>query len=218
MKASFVEVLYGSQARGNTDKLSDVDVLQVGDGDLPAPPLAEPHRLSVSRYSWEEFQHMRDNGSPFLVHLQTEGRVVGGNRAGISLYRSLMQYLPRYKHVTRDTDAFQLALIDAEDALLHQDSSPEFEAAAIATVVRHASILGCYLMDSPQFGRYEPTRKFCEARRLPGSIVDDFPHLYEHRIALARGYAWPRDTDYEYVRTWVRRAGLLVREVANVAA
>ena len=71
--------VYGSMARGDSDDLSDVDVLVVGpDGEeagdlLKTVGLSEP-KVSISQYSWNEIQGMAAYGSLFLHHIRLEGR------------------------------------------------------------------------------------------------------------------------------------------------
>lgn len=216
----FVEVLYGSHARGQDDHQSDIDILRVVDETCGVPPsvAGSNKRLSISEYKWDEFTRMQESGAPFLAHLRADGRIIGGDDEGISRYRLLTEALPPYKYAGRDLASFMDALSDVNRALVLRDSGPEFEAATIATVIRHASILGCYLLGTPRFGRHEPTSHFCNIRRLPMTYAKDFPLLYQHRIALARGYAWPSGCTYIYAGMWLERARVLIREVANVAA
>jgi predicted nucleotidyltransferase len=87
--------LYGSQARGDTDTLSDVDVLVAGEVDAEALgqlPYSQP-QLSVVRYDWDELELMASYGSLFLHHVRLEGRPQYADKN--SRLATLLETLPR---------------------------------------------------------------------------------------------------------------------------
>ncbi len=210
----YAAVLYGSAARGDEDTKSDIDVLVVGDA-APALRLDFPaRRLSVSHYQWDEFLGLRDYGSPFLHHLKDEGRLIACDDAGQRAYCDAMVTLPPYMGGRRDVAAFRLALEDVAAAA--QDpatSSYVFELGVVATVVRHASILGCYLHGRPTYGRYEAVRRFSSLAGLPSSLAADFPALYAFRLAHSRGQAVPLGGSWQLLRLWLHRAQLLLERL-----
>jgi hypothetical protein len=214
IRAPYVVVLYGSVARGTADGFSDRDVLVLSDGSNDRRFLAQTdRRLSVSTYRWSDFDTMHDYGSLFLQHLRSEGRILEGTNEGRDKYHRLLQSLPRYCRPVEDIRAFRRALDDVSSAIRHRDSTPEFELAALATVMRHSAILGCYLINQMDFGRYSAVRAFCHSRGLPEGMGEGFPFLYSFRMSLARSHPWPEGASYGVVGWWLRRARLLVREV-----
>ncbi len=179
--------LYGSQARGDADVRSDVDVLLAG--DVPSERVATyqarfGHRLAPSAYTFDELRNMRAYGSLFLLHLAKEGHVLEA-APGARRLSTLLQNLPPYRHFRRDLASFQATLADVRDSL-RGDCSPPFELAVVATVVRHASVLGCYLTQRPTFGRSAPVVAFCGAVGVPDETRDELLALYEHRMAAVR--------------------------------
>ncbi|WP_446211504.1 nucleotidyltransferase domain-containing protein [Micromonospora sp. IBSANI012] len=214
----FVVVLYGSHARGAADEQSDRDLLVVSDDSSVYSGIeAANPQACVSQYRWNEFRAMRNAGSPFLVHLKLEGRVIGGNDHGLRHYRTLLADLPAYAKSREDVRAFDMSLDDIESAIRERDSTPEFEAAAVATTIRHAAILGCYLLGQPRFERYAAIEHFCSQRNLPAEIAEQFPKIYAYRMSLARLRRWPDDANYELVKLWTQRARILVKEVDRLA-
>src|SRR6478609_7822845 len=89
----FVSVLYGSAARGDSDNLSDIDILIIDD---------DPHRqyfypdASVVRYEWSEIAEMKTYGSLFLRHLRQHSRILDGNIVGKISYTELLEQVPSY--------------------------------------------------------------------------------------------------------------------------
>jgi hypothetical protein len=160
---------------------------------------------------------MAKYGSLFLHHLRSEGQIVDGNDAGQQEYRIILNRLPAYKKSRENVRAFREALADIKCAVDLGDSSLDFESAALATLLRHSAILGCYLTGDTDFGRYSAVESFCYRRYLPAAIGAEFPALYAYRMSLARAQPWPYFTDLEFVEQWVERASHVIEEVANVA-
>lgn len=152
-----VVVLYGSVARGDDDDWSDVDILVVGsDADVPNS-IAElrmdaKRPINISHYTWAEFQSMHVSGSLFLHHLAAEAKPLYFERSGRAKYEAVIQSLPHYRHADRDLRAFRLGVSDVRRGL-SIGLSPLFEMAVLGGIVRHASVLACYLVGSPVFGR-----------------------------------------------------------------
>jgi Nucleotidyltransferase domain len=179
----FVEVLYGSAARGDDDTLSDVDVLIVEDRHIHRPSI---QGATVVRYTWKEFCDMSEYGSLFLRHLRAEGRLIRCDGAGKKNYRRLLERLPPYPRALFDLRSFESAINDSELALTAGDTSVEFELASLATVMRHCSILASYLMGEEDFSRTGAVDLCCDRFGLGDNPKQQFRWLYTYRIAIAR--------------------------------
>ena len=148
--------LYGSRARGNADQSSDTDLLVVADSEdqvADAIKGLDFPKVNVSFYSWAEIERMQTYGSLYLCHIAEEGvqlRCFGADR----LERILID-LPRFTRARDDLAGFRKALIEGKEALA-EGSWPDFECEVIATVARHAAILGSYCSGQPAFGRELP--------------------------------------------------------------
>lgn len=211
---SVVEVLYGSCARGDSGADSDIDVLLLGQQPLTlGVNTAEGLRTAVTAYSWQEFQRMADYGSLFLHHLKQEGRVVGGSATGRARFDRVLSELPAYSRAMLDVSSFEMAIADVEEALSWGDTGLRYELSALATVIRHSSIVGCYLVGSPCFGRYDSVTRFVERTALDAEIAVDFPSLYQFRLAECRDMPAP-EPSMDEATLWVHRARLFVKEVA----
>jgi predicted nucleotidyltransferase len=180
----FVEVLYGSVARGDDDSLSDIDVLIIDDLAARQPTLGS---ATVVRYTWPEFKEMASYGSLFLRHLHSEGRIISADDNGRESYAEITRNLPQYERVQFDLESFELAISDSAHALACGDTSVEFELASLATVMRHCSILGSYLVGCDNFSRTGALDLCCDRLGLGIAPKDQFRQIYGYRISIARG-------------------------------
>lgn len=178
--------MYGSHARGDADAVSDLDVLVISEDSLDEGEVVsfaelDSPRLSISQYTWAEIRGMASYGSLFLQHIRLEGRCLkeGGSVRG--QLAGMLESMSPYARVAEDVAGFRLALLDVRDSL-ERNGSSAFEASVLATLLRHASILGCYISGLASFGRIEPVRRIVRAWNLAPEIADRFPDLYGFRI------------------------------------
>jgi hypothetical protein len=188
---TYVKLLYGSRARGEADSWSDIDVLVVDDG-----PLAD--------YMWSDIAHLRAYGSLFLWHLHLESLILDADAPGRELWVKLTSDLPGYGRAQQDLDAFQMVLEDISNALRLEDSSPEFEGAVLARTIRHAAILACFLLGSPDFSRYRAVVRAMASFGI-SAIEEEFETLYG--LVLRPGTAAPAE---RVLAEWIDRGFELV--------
>jgi hypothetical protein len=150
--------LYGSRARGTADDVSDTDLLVVGSASGVAcarTQYAYP-RIAVSHYEWSEVEVMHSYGSLFLHHLSSEGiRLEPNASQPPSRLERQLSGLPQFTRAEHDLVTFRRACQEARRSLM-QGGWPDLELQVMATVVRHAAILGCYCAGEPDYGRETP--------------------------------------------------------------
>ena len=178
--------LYGSHARGVVDSCSDVDILVATDALTPIEELQGnvPLKLngaSLTVYSWSEIKLMAEYGSLFLQHLKLEAKPLYESPSHRGVLRELLDEMADYKHARRDIRGFRVVLEDVGEAL-SSGGQKEYELSVLATIVRHSSILGCWLLSQPSFGRLEPVSCFVALRNIKSVVGSEFPSLYDYRL------------------------------------
>lgn len=176
--------LYGSQARGDADSESDIDVLIVADEHVPQADIAHliptGRTPSLSRYRWSEIKGMAAYGSLFLHHLKLKGRALYEDGQCQGQLANILDHLPQYQRALLDVRAFKMTVQDVRRSINH-GGSPLFEASVLGTVLRHSAILGCYVSGFPTFGRIKPVLRIVEAWGLSPVIASKFSELYRLR-------------------------------------
>ena len=210
--------LYGSRARGDEDVLSDVDVFVVSDVEVSKIEIAQlvpelPDDISVSQYSWDEVAGMANYGSLFLHHLWTEGQVLWEASSSKSKLSKLLSEMGNYTHARRDVRGFMAVLGDVK-ASLETGGVFTYELGVLGTVLRHSSILGCWLEGTPSFARIEPVKRIVSRYDLPSEISSEFPKLYEYRLYCDGRIKTAQEPTRHQADVWLER----VLEVVNAIA
>ena len=213
--------LYGSHARGDRDTLSDVDILAVSDGLCEfyevRSEINEPFRnVGVSHYSWQEIEDMATLGSLFLHHVRLEGRPIYESVTCKDRLGSMLQSLGGYQNVMRDVNGFKTVLSDVREEI-KGDPIYWYELAVLATVIRHCSILGCWLLGAPAFGRVRPVERVAEALDLGEGLGRDFPELYRYRLYFEGRVGANLPAGKHCAREWLGRAESLVDAIEELA-
>jgi hypothetical protein len=209
--------LYGSNARGDGDASSDVDVLVAGECDIAPRDVGIPtaNRLSMTRYSWPEIEQMAGYGSLFLHHIRLEGRPLLETEE--RRLATILDSLPPYKRAAQELDCFRQVLADVELAL-RGDHSPAFELSVVATAARHSAILGCYLIGEPDFGRTSAFRRLLPRLGYSPDFADEMEVLYAFRQAENESRPLDATVSSEDVREWVMRIRVILHQVEALAA
>lgn len=217
--AGYAVWLYGSHARGVSDSYSDLDILVAEDlptnineikRHIPLPSSG----ASVSRYTWNEISGMAKYGSLFLQHLKLEAYPLYETPSHQGMLRKLLNELGDYKFAQRDIIGFQTVLDDVAEAL---DSKEEetYELAVLGTVIRHSTILGCWLLKQPSFGRLEPVSRFVKLRGIKYLVEKEFPYLYRYRL-YTDGRLGRESLPKLSGSRWLERARLVIANVEEL--
>lgn len=159
---------------------------------------------------------MTGYGSLFLHHLRLEGRPLYEDRSCAGRLRGKLDGIGPYTKASRDVTAFQTVLADVRESLPHGDVVMH-DLAVLATLVRHASILGCWLIGDPQFGRTTPVERYARARGLCAAReVDGFSELYKYRLYFDKRTE-QRDLVPICAQQWLRCADSLVSSLREIA-
>lgn len=165
---------------------SDVDILVVGDEPISSEIVSalvelDGAPLSLSRYTWSEIERMATYGSLFLHHLRLEAHPIFEGSIVSGRLHKILGTLPSYNRVREDYIAFRTVAMDVKASLLEGGFIP-FELSVLATVVRHACILGCYLEDRPTFGRFTPVNRLVTLWDLDKNIIRTYSKIYSYKL------------------------------------
>ncbi|MGA3117920.1 MAG: nucleotidyltransferase domain-containing protein [Syntrophobacteraceae bacterium] len=198
--------LYGSAARGDSDHISDLDVFialdefqQIGEVRRIARVMGEI--WSVSAYLWTELEGMASYGSLFLHHLRLEGRPLYESPKGRAHCATILSSLGPYRHAKRDVLAFRSVLSDVKESI-DFGCVVHYELSVIATVMRHAGILGCYISGEPKFGRLEPVHRLVSLWSLHDKLSEKFTELYMFRLAADARAVLPFEPSMQDLEGW----------------
>ena len=213
--------LYGSHARGNWDHCSDLDIFitapqTVNIDELQSFIPISFEKASISRYTWDEVLGMAMYGSLFLHHLNLEGYPLYESPLCSGTLKSIFSNLGDYEYAHRDLCGFNTVLDDIDEALKVKGTEI-YELSVLATVIRHCSILGCWLLGTPQFGRLKPVQSIVERFQFERGMATEFPNLYKYRL-----YIDSREEENNLAslqpHIWLNRAKTLVRKLEDIVS
>jgi hypothetical protein len=147
---------------------------------------------------------MAGYGSLFLHHIKLEGRPLANSDGGDPLL-GLLSDLPPYQRGREEIRAFRTVLSDVRLSI-SRAHSPAFELAVVATALRHAFILGCYVSKKPDFGRTSPFRTLAPDLGLTSSGVDALTALYDFRLHQHGRSLAPFEATTAIISEWLMRA------------
>ena len=150
--------LYGSRARGDADHFSDTDVLVIADDAAQPDEIAsilDYVNINISQYSWKEIEAMAAYGSLFLHHIAAEGARLHASTSEPGRFPEILGSLPRFSRAREDLIGFRRALEESRGSL-RDGGWLDFECEVVATVARHAAILGAHCLGQVAFGREYP--------------------------------------------------------------
>jgi len=174
-------VLFGSKSRGDADTGSDTDLAVFASAECPEDLVKIKDSMcrafsdimtNLSVYSVATAELMAAEGSLFLWHLKSEGRVVF-QREG--WFERLLDHLAPYSSVKaeRDLDTFAHVLGDVGSSLRRGESTIFFEAATLFSVLRSLGMIAAALTGNPCFGRLEPIYRTRELMGPRFRLVDE---------------------------------------------
>ena len=210
--------LYGSYARGDEDIYSDLDLLVVDnelvDLEKIELPVKNPHtKISLSQYTWYEIERMASYGSLFLHHLSCEAKPILESEGVKGKLFKILHQLGLYLKAKRDLEGFKLAISDVEESI-KSNCSFHYELSVLATILRHSSILGCYVTTGqPIFGRNKPIETLVNLWNLDPMIYADFNDLYFFKLHGDRINALSSVIEIEYVLLWCARIKFILKQL-----
>ena len=154
---------------------------------------------------------MASYGSLFLHHLAIEGKPIYETSTARGRLETILAELPDYTRGWRDVAAVKNVLRDVVTSVF-SGGSLLYETSVLATLIRHASILGCGLSGEPCFGRCEPVVQIVTTWDFPGEWAEEFPSLYAYRMYADGRVTRVGPPTLDYTASWCTRARVLLNE------
>ena len=222
MSTNLAIYLYGSKARGDYTKTSDTDVLVVAQNQTSLkhvcnfiPSALQP--ANINFYSWDEFSHMAKYGSLFLHHIKLEGKSIYTDDIAKKSLNKIFSDLKSYQRAREDLKSFQNVIKETESSL-KENNLLVFDLATLATVIRHCSILGCWLLKNPCFKRIDPVFHVLKECDINSFKLKDYESLYNYKLYIDKKIE-KRDlkiTDFSKMN-WVNCSTEIVDAVKEIA-
>ena len=221
MKEGISVWLYGSNARGDNDLSSDVDILVIGESmkDFKHIQKLIPKGLKISDlnfYSWKEIKNMAKYGSLFLHHLKLEGKCIYEGRYAKNTLLYLFSKLGKYKKASSDLKSFSRVIKETKQSLILNDMLI-FDLSVLATVIRHCSILGCWFLGRPCFKRIEPVNHIVKELNMKNLTIREYSDLYKYKLYVAKRID---KTAIQNIRTspekWIENSEIIISGVEDI--
>ena len=161
-------ILYGSEARQESDKFSDKDILIIVD--------RIESRVSISceleklNYNFEDneitihdeiqLNKMLKKGSLFLWHIKLEGKILYDDKDFFNLKINQLEKFEDYKN---EFLYYKGIFNDLEKSILDLSFQPKFDYALLFTLIRNSCMLISYKDGNPHFGR-ESAFMYCKEK------------------------------------------------------
>ncbi|MCR8852855.1 nucleotidyltransferase domain-containing protein [Lysinibacillus fusiformis] len=210
--------LFGSNARGDHDSLSDIDIFfLISDCDektyvtlkksLESQLNLPAHWLSIYRIS--TVKEMKKKGSYFLWHLKKEGIILYSRQ---NILNEMLNTLPKYKDIKQDLNDYLTICNDIKKSIVQGDSPVQYELAVLASLVRNTCIAISHQHGKFVFNREKPiwVVKDIVGPSFPFSI-EEYRELYKFRIAHTRGInSGLKEISQSYIENWIRNVEFII--------
>lgn len=179
--------LFGSYARGDQDKYSDIDILIVIDDCTESEYINYKDSFAqilnipvswLSVYRIDKIKKMYNCGSYFLWHIKKEGKVIYSRDNELAI---LLLTLPRYVNIENDLKEYSEILSDINGELDNEYISIDYELAVLASLVRNTCIAIAYLNGKLDFGRNSVV-VYCFSTYEINIDLKEYEDLYQYRL------------------------------------
>ncbi|RKP47869.1 nucleotidyltransferase domain-containing protein [Cohnella endophytica] len=214
--------LFGSYARGDYDRTSDIDILVIIE-DCDEHQLIEqkkaivkelnlpPYWISVYRKS--SIIDMSNYGSYFLWHLKYEGIHLYSKSI---FFETILAELPPFQRLEENLKDYFLVCRDIRASLDIDQSTINYDLSTLASIIRNTCIGFCSLKNHFIFGKYLPVE--VTISHLGSSTLEfslkDYKHLYQYRTFFTRNQSIPEEntslSKLELALLWIKYAEKLI--------
>lgn len=187
-------ILYGSEARQESDKFSDKDILLIVDKFENRDSI--PKELKKLNYNFEEYEvtihdevqlrKMLKKGSLFLWHIKLEGKILYDKK---NFFNLKINQLYKFEDYKNEFLYYKGIFNDLENSILELNFQANFDYALLFTLIRNSCMLISYKDGNPKFGR-ESAFHYCR-KEVKGFNFSKqiFKKLLAFKLKYERGSA-----------------------------
>ena len=186
-------ILYGSRARRDHDKFSDLDICiltkkrqteAIGPEEIEeviAP--FQPTKITATCYPDSAVDSMVEHGSLFLWHLKLDGEVLYGEDYFASKIKRLKKFENHQDEIIYHSELFQ----DLKRAWERLGIINELDLSLLFTVTRNTCMVLSHYAGKPSFGRISCFSSAMQLFPKLPMIIDDYLYLSSWKIIYERG-------------------------------
>lgn len=180
--------LFGSYARRENDKYSDIDILIIINDCDKAKQVIYKKEIAlqldlpvkwISVYTKNVINEMHNKGVYFLWHIKLEGQLLYKKS---NFMDNILDTLPIYNGMHKDLAEYQEICYDVLESIKYDESTLNYEMSILASLVRNICITMSYMDGNFIFGRRKPVA-YC-SKLMKNSInfsLNDYDQLYKFR-------------------------------------
>lgn len=208
-------ILYGSYARCENDRFSDMDILIVIEKDNEKSYIIKDSQGTtlpdkwITVYSKATMETMKTFTSLFLWHIKLESKIIYKKDSYIE---TLLDNLPEYVNTNDDIQQYKTILNDIKEIIKNSKCTIFYEISLLASLVRNISIAYCYLNGKLCFGRATPVELLLND--YPLFSIEDYEKLYVFRSSYNNDTVRQINsmTD-DYIQCWISKTEHLINIV-----
>ena len=186
-------ILYGSRARRDHDKFSDLDIcILTKERQTEAIGLEEieeviapfqPTKITATCYPDSAVDSMVEHGSLFLWHLKLDGEILYGEDYFASKTKRLKKFENHQDEIIYHSELFQ----DLKRAWERLGIINELDLSLLFTVTRNTCMVLSHYAGKPSFGRISCFSSAMQLFPKLPMIIDDYLYLSSWKIIYERG-------------------------------
>lgn len=183
-------LIFGSYARQDYDKLSDIDILVIcknpSDINLKKS-IAKSLNIPISwisLYSKKQIYLMLEKGSLFLWHIKYEHILLFSSRNWLI---KRLNFLKKYTYFKNDLEEYLKIIDDIENSINSSICNTfDYEVNLLATILRNTSILHCHKCGFNIFNRNKSFKKSQELLKKQFISLSEYDIIYNYRLKIVR--------------------------------
>lgn len=186
-------VLFGSEARGDSDEYSDVDIFLLVE-DIAQNEINEVvdkiksklhyRNIGISLYTRTIYNQLLSEGSMFLWHLKLEGKVIY-LKENLNLFKDLQPFTKFNENLTTYENLYKQTTKS-----LRMNGVNYFDLSQLFFISRNIYLLSCFKLGHPTFGRFSVFSKFVECIGFSPLDWDNYKYLSKWRLNYTRGVGY----------------------------